>query len=186
MLRISLMALWLALAAAVPAGAGEAPLRVAVRTDFPPMEFMDRQGVLTGFSLDYLQAAGKAAGFRVEFIDRPWLVIFDGLLAGEYDIVASSVSITEERKKIMDFSLPYYKTSQTLVIRNGEEEDFTPELKGKRVGVQGRTTGAALVEGLPEARAEVFFSVDEALTALARKEVDCVVCDEPTAVSHIS
>ncbi len=63
---------------------------------WPPMEYINNDGEIEGFTVDYLNAVGKEAGFRCEFINVSWDHIFKGLSDKKYDIVASSVSITND------------------------------------------------------------------------------------------
>ena len=85
--------------------AGEA-MKFVIATDatWPPMEFVNEQKKIVGFDIDLMNAAAKEGGFTVVFKNTAWDGIFAGLEAGKYDAVMSSVTITEERKKTMDFS----------------------------------------------------------------------------------
>ena len=67
-----------------------------------------------------MNAAAKAGGFTVEFKNTAWDGIFAGLDNGKYDAVMSSVTITDERKKTMDFSTPYINAGQILTVRADE------------------------------------------------------------------
>ncbi|MBU1233815.1 MAG: transporter substrate-binding domain-containing protein, partial [Proteobacteria bacterium] len=88
----------------------------AVDATWPPMEFVDSDKQLVGYSIDYMTAAAKAAGFTAVFKNVAWDGIFAGLAAGKYDAVCSSVSITEKRQKAMDFSIPYFMVRQALIV----------------------------------------------------------------------
>ena len=115
--RIALIALALVLLT----GTAMAEKTIVFATDstWPPMEFVDENKNIVGFAIDYMTAAGKLAGFKAEFKAVAWDGIFAGLAGGQYDAICSSVSITEERKKKMDFSEPYFKVRQALVVKKG-------------------------------------------------------------------
>ena len=82
-------------------------ITVATDATWPPMEMVDTNKNIVGFDIDFLTAVAKEAGFNVEFKNTAWDGIFAGIAAGKYDAIISSVTITDERKKTMDFSLPY-------------------------------------------------------------------------------
>ena len=110
MLRKALTALLLlgVTAALFAGGGGEAAgegLHIVIATDatWPPMEMVNESKEIVGFDIDLMMAAAEAGGFTVEFKNTAWDGIFAGLAAGEYDAVMSSVTITEERQKTMDF-----------------------------------------------------------------------------------
>ena len=94
------------------------PEKIVIATDatWPPMEMVDEAKEIVGFDIDLMNAAAKEGGFAVEFKNTAWDGIFAGLEAGEYDAVMSSVTITDERKKTMDFSDPYINAGQILVV----------------------------------------------------------------------
>ena len=96
-----------------PAAAAEKFI-VASDCTWPPMEMLDANKQPEGFSTDYLRAMGKAAGFEVEVRNIAWDGIFGGVAIGQYDIVASSVTITPERQQQFDFSAPYYEVVQAV------------------------------------------------------------------------
>ena len=85
-----------------------AVMNIVVATDatWPPMEMVDENKEIVGFDIDLMKAAAEAGGFTVEFQNTAWDGIWAGLAAGEYDAIMSSVTITEERKKTMDFPFP--------------------------------------------------------------------------------
>ena len=102
-----------------------------------------------------MNAAAKAGGFAVEFKNTAWDGIFAGLEAGKYDAVMSSVTITDERKQTMDFSVPYINAGQILVVRKElEGVELLEQLKGKTVGAQIGTTGAFEIEKVGRGHAE--------------------------------
>ena len=86
---------------------------------WPPMEMVDANKDIVGFCPDLVKAIAKAAGFTAVIKNTAWDGIFAGLSAGKYDAIASSVSITDKRKKAMDFSNPYFEVKQGVVTRKG-------------------------------------------------------------------
>lgn len=150
---------------------------------WPPMEFLDDSGRVVGFSADYLQAVAKEAGLSIAIKNMAWKDLFDALERKEADIVASSVTDTPSRRRLLGLSLPYYEARQAVLVRQGAKTTRLEELAGRKVGGQIGSTG--LVATLPDAgvKADVLAYDDVALAveALAAGDVDAVICDEPLA-----
>ena len=94
--------------------AAEKPLIVASDATWPPIEMLDENKNVVGYSIDYLKAVAKEAGLNVEFHNTAWDGIFAGLDKEQYDVIISSVSITPERQAAYDLTEPY--VSNQLVI----------------------------------------------------------------------
>lgn len=149
---------------------------------WPPMEYIDDDGEIVGFDMDLLAAVAEAAGFEYKVQNSGWDGIFAGLANGLYDAIISSVTITEERKQHMDFTIPYVNAGQILIVRNDYVGGSTLEdFEGKKVGVQQGTTGDFAVEVVAAIR-RAYDDVGLAIEDLANGNLDAVVCDSVTAV----
>lgn len=157
----------------------------ACNPTWPPMEFIGEDKQIIGFDIDFMRAAGKEAGFEVEFKNTAWDGIFAGLAAGRYDAVCSSVSITEERKKSMDFSVPYYKVRQALVVPAESPAKSLADLKGQAVGTQISTTGHFAVKNAEGIKDKYYDEVGLAFEDLFNGRVVAVVCDDPVAAQYV-
>ncbi len=160
--------------------------KVVIATDatWPPMEYIDANKNIVGFDIDMLTAAAKEAGFEVEFKNQAWDGIFAGLAAGKYDAVVSSVTITDERKKSMDFSIPYINAGQILVVKkelNGV--DKLAQFEGKKVGAQIGTTGALEIKKFKKITVKEYDELGLAMEDLAKGRIDAIVCDTPIAAN---
>ncbi len=150
---------------------------------YAPFEFED-DGDLKGVDIDLVKAMAKELGLTAEFRDTDFDGIFASLAAGNCDIIASSVSITDERKKENNFTAGYFEINQSMLVRKADASTFKDfaSLKGKTIGVQSETTGAefATTEA-KKAGAEIkeFTGADELFTALKAKQIDAVVQDFP-------
>jgi polar amino acid transport system substrate-binding protein len=164
--------------------------KIVIATDatFPPMEMVDENKAIVGFDIDLMNAAAKAGGFVVEFKNTAWDGIFAGLADGKYDAVMSSVTITDERKKTMDFSMPYVNAGQIIVVRTELDGVTTlADLKGKKIGAQIGTTGAFEIDKVKDSYKITEKTYDEAGLAfadLANKRIDAVVIDTPVAANY--
>ncbi|MBW1708816.1 MAG: basic amino acid ABC transporter substrate-binding protein [Deltaproteobacteria bacterium] len=156
----------------------------ATDATWPPMEFVDANKQTVGFAVDYMTAAGKEAGFTPVFKSVAWDGIFAGLGAGKYDAICSSVSITEKRKKVMDFSEPYFTVRQALVVRNESNAKSLDALKGKRVGTQISTTGTFAVKRVKGVISKTYDEIGLAIEDLFNGRIEGVVCDDPVAAQY--
>ncbi|RKY00288.1 MAG: basic amino acid ABC transporter substrate-binding protein [Spirochaetes bacterium] len=161
--------------------------KIVVATDatWPPMEYIDEQTKeIIGFDIDLMKEIAKAAGFEVEFKNTAWDGIFAGLAAGKYDAVMSSVTITEERKKEMDFSKPYINAGQVLIVRQETQGVETlRDMVGKKVGAQIGTTGAFEVEKVEGVELKTYDEIGLAFEDLVNGRIDGVVADTPVAAN---
>ena len=157
---------------------------VASDATWPPMEFVDENKNVVGFDIDLVTEVAKAAGFEVEVKNTAWDGIFAGLAAGNYQAVASSVTITEERKATMDFSEPYVNAGQVLVVRKSTTGVASlADLKGKKVAAQIGTTGAIEIGKVEGLELKSYDEVGLAFEDLANGNVEGVVADSPIAAN---
>ena len=156
----------------------------AVDATWPPMEFIDSDKQIVGYSIDYMTAAAKAAGFTPIFKNVAWDGIFAGLATGKYDAVCSSVSITDKRKKVMDFSTPYFKVRQALIVPKDSNVKSLADLKGQKVGGQIGTTGYFAIKGAEGVEPKSYDEVGLAMEDLKVGRIAAVVCDDPVAANY--
>lgn len=159
-------------------GSGTTPLRIAVTEASPPFSYVDKDGKLVGFDVDYASEVGKRLNRDVEIISTAWEGIIPGLLADKYDLIIGSMAITEERKKSVHFSEPYYVSGAAIVVHQDNQDIHVPaDLKGKQVGV---TLGTTYEEEANKQGASVktYNSEVDQLTDLENKRIDAMVTDK--------
>lgn len=115
-------------------------VRIGTEGAYPPFNYVDKKGELQGFDIDIAKALCKEMGAECTFVIQDWDGIIPGLLAKKYDCIIASMSITEERKKKVDFTNKYYMTPAKFVAKKGSGIQISKQgLKGKVVGVQRAT-----------------------------------------------
>jgi len=125
---------------ATEAGAAEKIL-VATEASFPPFSKTEADGSITGFEIDLGNAVCERAGLECEWVKQDFDGMIAALLAGKFNMIFSSMSITDERKKVVDFSIPYYDTPYRFVGRKGASIEISDAgLQGKKVGVYAGAT----------------------------------------------
>lgn len=165
----------------------EKVLRVGTNADFAPFEFQGEDGKeYQGFDMDLIRAVGEEMGYKVEISN----VNFDGLIpaleAGNIDIIASGMTINDERKQKVLFSDGYYKAGLSIVVSKDNTEIKTfKDLTGKKVAVQIGTTSAAEVNKIGGVEVKEFNSSADTFMELRAKGVDAVVNDRPVNENYI-
>ena len=125
----------LALLAACATAAQAADLKVAIDPTYEPFTYKTSDGKPTGFDVDIANAICAEIQRNCVFVEQVWDSMIPGLQARKYDVIVSSLSITDERKRVIDFSDRYYKTPSAIVVKKGTEYTGPASLKGKRIGV---------------------------------------------------
>lgn len=164
------------------AAAAADQLRVGTHPTFAPFEFMEtatREYV--GFDMDLIREIGKRAGMQVEIVNMGFDGLIPALLTGTIDLAVSGITITEERKKRVDFCEPYYQAGQSLMVRADQKDKFNTiaDLEGKTIAVQIGTTGAEVAKGIKGAQIKAFNTGAEAFMDLKMKGCDAVITDRP-------
>lgn len=120
---------------------------VITQPDFVPFVFRGEDGKVTGFDMEVIQAIADNQGFSINVITLPQDTLIDNVMGGKYDIVASSLSITEERKEKVAFSNPYFESRQTILLSdNVPEVSSFKDLTKYKIGVKEGTTSDKLLK----------------------------------------
>ena len=163
-------------------------LVVGSDTTYPPFEAVDQEGNIVGFDVDVLSAICERINCVAEFRTTAWDGIFPALAGGEFDMVASGVSITPARDQIVDFTDPYHEVTQAVAVRVEDEaltlKDFT---EGDLIlGAQTGTTNAATAEKLVgRERVRLYDNFNTAVQALLNGDVDGVDIDDTAADAFV-
>ena len=146
---------------------------------YPPFAEKNASGVWEGWEIEIAEAICAAMGEECEWVEVAWDGIIPALMAKKFDVIVSSMSITPERSKTIDFSDKYYDTPAVMVAPKGSSIDGTPEsVSGKVVGVQVSTTHANYAEKhLMTATIKTYSTFDEHNQDLVAGRVDAVVGD---------
>jgi len=154
-------------------------LSIGTDATFPP--FSSKVGEkFVGLEIELGDAIAERLGCDAQWVNSSFDAIFPALLAGKYDMVIASVTITPERRESMLFSEPYVNAGQTIAVRKGSPPlSELKALRGKRVGVGLNTTGQYLLEGFTGIETVKYPSVDLALSDLRNRRLDAAVGDLP-------
>ena len=168
-----------ALAAAVLCGcsdSGADKVKMITEATFPPYEFL-RGHEIVGIDVEICKAVAAKLGktFAVENVDFDSVI--PSVMSGKADIAAAGITVTEDRKKNVDFSDIYAKTEIVLIYKKFAPVLTAADCKGKRIGVQGGNTAETIVIEQFKQEPERFRSAAEACAALKAGRCDAVLVD---------
>lgn len=177
-------------AASAPAASAEVrEYVVGSDASYAPFEFQNDKKEVVGFDIEVLNAVAAKGGFKVKVINTPWEGIFAGLNQGDRDLLASAITITDERKQSMDFSEPYFEARQLIAVAKGVTDVKTfQDLKNKKVAVQTGTTGDEVVQkllGKTNPNIKRFENMPLALKELETGGVDAAVGDNGVVINYV-
>ena len=159
----------------------------ATNANWPPLEYVDENGEIVGFEIDLIKAISETSGVPMDYVNTSWDTIFAGLANGQYDGIASGVTVTEERKQTIDFSTTIYQVTQSILTKKENSELTTVEsLFGKTVGVQMGTTGHFAMEEYPEITIKAYEDIALAIEDMINGNSDAVVCDSVIASDYVT
>jgi arginine/ornithine transport system substrate-binding protein len=147
-MRLSLIAALIAASVGCAAQAqAQDKVRIATEGAYAPFNFKAPDGTLQGFDVDIAKALCDRAHLECTIVAQDWDGIIPGLLAKKYDAIIASMSITDERRKKVDFTNKYYQTPARFVEKKGANFTISKEgLKGKTIGAQRSTIHAQYLQ----------------------------------------
>ncbi len=155
-------------------------IRIGVDDAFPPMEYRDEKGNLIGFDVDLADEIGKRLGVDIVWVPTAWDGVILALQSGKFDIILSTLTITDERAEKIDFSPPYIYGAQIIVVKQQTKNiNILSDLKGKVVGTQLGSTGEVAAKkfgGFKDLK--LYATYPEAFTDLAIGRIQALVVDE--------
>jgi glutamine transport system substrate-binding protein len=154
-------------------------IAVAFDSDGPPFVISDN-GTLSGFDVDIMDEIAKRSGFTLERKPLPFDGVLPALLAGQAQIGAAAISITDKRKEVVDFSTPYFRTGIVLATRPDSLVQTVEDLKGRSVAVRTGSNNSQYIEQLPfasEIEIHRYNTTNEQLTAVLSGVDDAVAND---------
>lgn len=160
---------------------GARPLRIGIEAAYPPFAYKTSEGKITGFDYDIGNALCEEMKVKCQWIEQEFDGLIPALKVRKLDAVLSSMSITEERLKSVDFTTKYYNTPARLAMKEGAViNDPLSDLKGKKVGVQRASTFDRYAsQVLVPAGVEVvrYSSQNEVFLDLAAGRLDATLAD---------
>ena len=161
----------------------EKPLVVGMELQYPPFEMSEIDGTPSGVSVDFAKALGKYLGREVKIENIAWDGLIPSLKTNKIDLIISSMTITDERKKTIDFSIPYAQSNLAILTNpsSGVKNIKDLDQKGKKIAVKKGTTGHVYAsKHLKNASLLVFDKENAAVLEVIQKKADGFLYDQLT------
>ena len=163
-------------------------IRVVIDPIWPPFETLDEKtGQPVGFDLDLINAIAQKENLQIEFVTAPFNTALDGLSNCQYDAAISAITITDELKKTMLFSDPYFAAGQIVTVNiHTKDIKSKDDLGGKSLGALAGTAGAIEAKKIPDAKYLVYDALDQAFLDVISGRIDAVITDHLSAIGFVS
>lgn len=161
----------------------DSELVIGMELAYPPFETTDAKGEPDGISVKMAYALGEYMGRPVKIENMAWSGLIPSLTTGKVDIILSSMTITEERAKTVNFSDPYAKSQLSLLVSKTSQVKQFDDLKeeGRKLAVKKGTTGHTYaIEHLPEANIVVFEKETSCVLEVTNGNADAFIYDAMT------
>ena len=157
-------------------------LIIGVRTDAPPFGYIDKQGNVVGYDIDLAKIITKQIlgnEKKVEFVPVTATNRIMKLSAGEVDFLIATMSITNQRQQILDFSVPYYIAGQAILVNKSSKATSLRDFEGKNlIIVFGSTSERNLRTNVPEVNVIGYKNYNDAYKALKSNKAEGIVADD--------
>ena len=151
---------------------------IGTDSTYPPFEFVDASGTIQGFDIDIAKALCAEMKAECSFVSVDWDGIIPALQAKKFDMIVSSMSITPEREKLVDFSNKYYNTPPGIAVPKDSPITDVAGLKGKTIGAQTSTTHSNYAEKhLADTELKLYPTADEYKLDISNGRIDAVIDD---------
>ena len=162
-------------------------LTMATNATFPPYEITTDSGEIEGIDVDTAKAIAEKLGLELQIDDMDFDAALLSVQQGKADIVMAGVTVTDERKAVMDFSDSYATGIQSIIVPNDSDIASPDDLAGKKIGTQRGTTGYIYCsDDFGEDSVVAYDNGLTAVQALNNGQVDAVVIDDAPAKEYVA
>lgn len=161
-------------------------ITIGTSPDYPPFEFIDKEGKVSGIDMDIINAVAQEMGVKVEVSQMGFDSIIGAVKAGQIDIGVSGFTVTEDRKKSVDFTNPYFSGGQVIIAKADSPIKSAADLKGKNIGAQSGTTGEQAANEVGAASVKTYQDFLVAIQELKSGNLDAVIGDQSVAKNVIA
>lgn len=163
----------------------EGKLTMATNAEFPPYEYYEGEKVV-GIDAEVAEKIADKLGLELEIKDVSFDSIIPGVQSGKYDMGMAGMTVTDERKRSVNFSDSYATGIQSVIVKEDSKIASIDDLKGKKIGVQTATTGDIYAsDDYGEDNVKRYENGAAAVAALTANKVDCVIIDNEPAKSYV-
>ncbi len=157
---------------------------IGTNAEYPPFEYVEN-GEIAGFDADVIKEAAKRMGIQYKWVNTNFDGLIPALQTKKVDVVIAGMSITPERAKAVNFSVPYLTSNVSVITNKNNPIKDMNDLEGKSYGVELGTTKEASARKIPNAEVIPFSSNTGALVALKAGKIDGMVLDESVSLKFV-
>lgn len=164
-----------------PAAGGGAELRIGMDLTYPPFEMQDKSGNPDGVGVKIAEALAAKLGRPLKVVPMQFTGLIPALQTGNIDLILSSMTATEERRKSIDFSEPYAFTGLAILVQKDSDIQSIEDLKkpGRSLTAKAATTGQIwITDKLPSAKLVVFEDEASCVQEVAQGRADAFIYDQ--------
>ena len=157
---------------------------IGTNAEYPPFEYVE-DGEIKGLDADIIKEAAKRLGIQYKWLNTNFDGLIPALQTKKVDVVIAGMSITPERAKAVDFSIPYLSSNVSIITNKNNPIKDMNDLAGKSYGVELGTTKEASARKIQGAEVIPYSSNTGALVALKSGKIDGMVLDESVSVKYV-
>ncbi|MGM0396874.1 MAG: transporter substrate-binding domain-containing protein [Bacillota bacterium] len=167
-------------------------LVLGTAADYPPYEFhkeIDGQDQIVGFDIEIAKAIAEELGVELEIVDMKFEGLLPALVTDDIDFIIAGMVAKEERKESVDFSIPYYKAQQRMIVKAEDAETLkTPDdFEGLKIGAQKSSIQEAIaLDKFASAEYVGLSKITDLVLELKNDKIDGVILVEPVAKAYVS
>ena len=163
----------------------EGKLTMATNASFPPYEYYDGDNIV-GIDAEVAALIAEKLGLELVIEDVEFSSIIPGVQSGKYDMGMAGMTVTDERKEMVNFSDSYAKGVQVVIVPENSSIKSIDDITGKKVGVQESTTGDIYAsDDFGEENVTKYANGNLAVEGLKAGKVDCVIIDNEPAKAYV-
>lgn len=167
---------------------------IGIDDDYPPFTYQDSAGNFTGFDIESARWIADREGFDVEFVAVPWDAIIPTLQSGKIDMIYSGMTITPDREREVNFTIPYYTVTKSVAVRSGSDITHEDLYNGRlRIGTQSGSSAETWIEetliepgAMPASNLVLYPSLSALTEGLVNGSFDASIIDTPSQLRLIS
>lgn len=161
-------------------------LTVATNATFPPYEFI-KDGKIVGIDMEIANKIAEKLNLKLNIVDMEFNTIISSIESGKAHIGMAGMTITEERLKSINFSVPYAKSTQIVLLNSNSRLEKIEDLKDKKIGTQLGTTGDIYAkDDFGEKNVQSFDKISDAILAMKNGKIDAIMIDQQTGRNYLS
>ena len=164
-------------------------LTVGTNATLQPFEFVDSNNTIIGFDVDFMEKIAENVGLKLKIVNEEFDSLIPSIVSKKIDLAVAALTKTPEREKVVAFSIPYYSTSQGVLVLNDAKFENELDFENQTIAVQQGTISQTTVENLKKSKnlklkIRTYSDYNTMIEELLNSRVNAVVLDRDTGRAH--